>query len=326
MTTVKLVPAAHQLPAPVQRAVAVNDGKQILIAGGLDANGTSTNGVFAYSPQTGHIAQVGTVPQAFHDAAGAMIGKDLFVFGGGSTESSDAVQSFDPSTGKGTVRGHLPMALSDLTGATIGHTVYLVGGWNGTSPQPTVWSTTDGTHFTKVATLPAGVRYPAVAAVGSNLVVAGGELASGSESTRVSLVDTTSGHVSSLAQLPEPIGHAMAFASGGIVYVAGWTRRRRHRARHRDRDRSLQRQADGGAEDAGRALRFRGCDDRRRADGPHRWRGAGCDPHRAADPDDLDVVDRGAVRGDAEGSADLDAVRAAPLARRRPNARSPASS
>ena len=59
-TTVKLVPAAHQLPAPVQRAVAVNDGKQILIAGGLDANGTSTNGVFAYSPQTGHIAQVGT--------------------------------------------------------------------------------------------------------------------------------------------------------------------------------------------------------------------------------------------------------------------------
>ena len=221
MTTVKLVPAAHQLPAPVQRAVAVNDGKQILIAGGLDANGTSTNGVFAYSPQTGHIAQVGTVPQAFHDAAGAMIGKDLFVFGGGSTESSNAVQSFDPSTGKGTVRGHLPMALSDLTGATIGHTVYLVGGWNGTSPQPTVWSTTDGSHFTKVATLPAGVRYPAVAAVGSNLVVAGGELASGSESTRVSLVDITSGHVQALAQLPEPTGHAMAFASGGIVYVAG---------------------------------------------------------------------------------------------------------
>ena len=119
------------------------------------------------------------------------------------------------------MRGHLPMALSDLTGATIGHTVYLVGGWNGTSPQPTVWSTTDGTHFTKVATLPAGVRYPAVAAVGSNLVVAGGELASSTETTRVSLVDTTSGHVSSLAQLPEPIGHAMAFTSGGIVYVAG---------------------------------------------------------------------------------------------------------
>ena len=221
VTTVKLVAAPHQLPAPVQRAVAVNDGKQILIAGGLDANGTSTNGVFAYSAQTGHIAQVGTVPQAFHDAAGEMIGKDLFVFGGGSTESSDAVQSFDPATGKGTVRGHLPMALSDLTGATIGRTVYLVGGWNGASPQPTVWSTTDGMDFTKVATLPAGVRYPAVAAVGSNLVVAGGELANGTETTRVSLVDTTTGHVSALTKLPEPIGHAMAFTSGGTVYVAG---------------------------------------------------------------------------------------------------------
>src|SRR4029078_13538719 len=97
--------------------------------------------------------------------------------GGGSTESSDAVQSFDPATGKGTVRGHLPMALSDLTGATSGHTVSLVGGWNGTSPQPTVWSTTGGTRFTKVATLPAGVRYPAVAAVGSKLIVARRQLA-----------------------------------------------------------------------------------------------------------------------------------------------------
>ena len=220
VTTVKLVAAPHQLPAPVQRAVAVSNGNQILIAGGLDANGTSTDGVFAYSPQNGHIARVGTVPQAFHDAAGAMIGKDLFVFGGGSTESSDAVQAFDPTTGKGSVRGHLPMPLSDLTGATIGRTVYLVGGWNGTMPQPTVWSTTDGSHFTKVATLPAGVRYPAVAAVGSNLVVAGGELANGSGTTTVSLVDTTSGKVTRLAKLPEPIAHAMAFTDGGTVYVA----------------------------------------------------------------------------------------------------------
>jgi len=220
-STVKLVRAPEQLPAPVQRAVAVKDGKQILIAGGLDANGNSTDGVFALSPQTGRIHQVGTVPQAFHDAAGAMIGKDLFVFGGGSTESSDAVQAFDPSTGKGTVRGHLPMALSDLTGATIGKTVYLVGGWNGAAPQPTVWSTTDGMHFTKVATLPAGVRYPAVASVANDLVVAGGELANGTETTQVSLVDTTNGSVHALVKLREPLAHAMAFTSGGTVYVAG---------------------------------------------------------------------------------------------------------
>jgi hypothetical protein len=220
-TTVKLVPAQYQLPAPVQRAVAVRDGNQVLIAGGLAADGTSTGGVYSFSPSSGRISQIGSMPQVFHDAAGAMIGKDLLVFGGGSTDSSDAVQAFDPTTGKSSVRGHLPMALSDLTGATIGRTVYLVGGWNGTTPQPTVWSTTDGTHFTKVATLPAGVRYPAVAAVGSDLVVAGGELASGSETTAVSLVDTTSGKVTKLAKLREPIAHAMAFTDGGTVFVAG---------------------------------------------------------------------------------------------------------
>jgi outer membrane protein assembly factor BamB len=65
------------------------------------------------------------------------------------------------------------------------------------------------------------VRYPAVAAVGSDLVVAGGELANGSETTTVSLVDTTSGKVTRLAKLPEPTAHAMAFTDGGTVFVAG---------------------------------------------------------------------------------------------------------
>src|SRR5689334_18876445 len=53
-TSVKFVRAPHQLPAPVEREVAVTDGKQILIAGGLDSTGSSTNGVFSFSPTTGH--------------------------------------------------------------------------------------------------------------------------------------------------------------------------------------------------------------------------------------------------------------------------------
>src|SRR5437763_17147710 len=47
--SVKFVRASHQLPAPVQREVAVTDGKQILIAGGLDPTGASTNGVLTFS-------------------------------------------------------------------------------------------------------------------------------------------------------------------------------------------------------------------------------------------------------------------------------------
>ncbi|HEV8090103.1 MAG TPA: hypothetical protein VGQ50_15705, partial [Actinomycetota bacterium] len=107
-TSVKFVRAPHQLPAPVEREVAVTDGKQILIAGGLDSNGSSTNGVFSFSPATGHIAMIGTMPQVFHDAAGELLGGKLVVFGGGSSTSVDTVQAFDPATRKASVVGHLP--------------------------------------------------------------------------------------------------------------------------------------------------------------------------------------------------------------------------
>ncbi len=154
VTLVTFVRLPYQLPAPVQRPVAVTDDNKIYIAGGLNSKGASTSGVFRFSPGSGHIQQVGTMPQAFHDAAGDLLGGRLVVFGGGAATSIDTVQAFELATGKASVIGHLPMPLSDLTGAMIGRTVYLVGGWNGISPQPVVWSTTTGTTFMKVAVLP----------------------------------------------------------------------------------------------------------------------------------------------------------------------------
>ncbi len=220
-TTLRVVRAPYHLPAPVQRAVAAIDGNRIVIAGGLDAAGSSTGGVFALTPANGHLRALGSVPQVFHDAAGALLGKSLFVFGGGVSATTDAVQAFDLSTGQGRVAGRLPTPLSDLASATVDGRAYLVGGWDGTTPQPTVWSTKDGRTFRKVATLPAGVRYPAVAAVGSTLVVAGGLLGNGGETAAVETVDTTTGEVTKLGTLPHPVAHAMAFTVDGKVYVAG---------------------------------------------------------------------------------------------------------
>jgi hypothetical protein len=114
-----VVRAPYHLPAPVQRAVAAIDGNRIVIAGGLDAAGSSTGGVFALTPANGHLRALGSVPQVFHDAAGALLGKSLFVFGGGVSTTTDAVQAFDLSTGQGRVAGRLPTPLSDLASATV---------------------------------------------------------------------------------------------------------------------------------------------------------------------------------------------------------------
>ena len=217
----RIVPTGYRLPAPVQRAVAVSFGGSVYIAGGLDAAGNSAAGVFRLNPANGRISSIGSLPQAFHDGAGAVIGRSLFVFGGGTAQSSATVQAIDLPTGRSRVAGTLPSPLSDLAAATVGSTVYVLGGWNGVTPQPTVWATSNGTTFRRAGALPMGLRYPAVATSGTDLLVAGGVLAGGRESRTVYRFDTTTGRTSILARLPAPVGHAMAFVENGVLYVVG---------------------------------------------------------------------------------------------------------
>ena len=212
--------ASFRLPAPVEREVAVADGGRILVAGGLDASSASTNGVFALDPTTHALARLGTVPQPFHDATGALIGRSLFVFGGGAAASSSAVQRFDLASGAGSVVAHLPRALSDLSSAVVGGTIYLVGGYDGHAPRREIYRTSDGRHFELAALLPIGLRYPAVAAVDGKVVIAGGTSAGGA-SAHVFVYDPATGHVRAVGLLPNATSGAQAFARGGRVYVAG---------------------------------------------------------------------------------------------------------
>jgi Kelch motif protein len=219
-THLVISPAGFQLPAPVQREVAEVDGSSIVLAGGLDAAGTSTNGVFALDPRTGRVHQLGTVPSAFHDAAGAMLDSRLAIFGGGPVTGTDIVQAFDLGAHTARVVGHLPVALSDLSSASIDSTVYLVGGYDGHTPQSAIYATTDGTSFHKVGALPQGLRYTAVTAVDHRVVVAGGTTGTVSVDT-VFVFDPNTGKVRVLAHLPAPVAHAAAFTLGGDVYVVG---------------------------------------------------------------------------------------------------------
>ena len=210
------------LPAPVEREIAVPWGPRIVILGGLDTSNSSTNGVFTLDPRTHALTRLGTVPQPFHDAAGAVIGANVFVFGGGAATSSSAVQRFDLSTRTGAVVAQLPHPLSDLASATVGGSVYLIGGYDGVRPRREIYRTTDGTHFTVAARLPIGLRYPAVAVVGSRIVIAGGTAAGGA-SDRIFAFDTSSSAVRDIGRLAAPTAAAQAFAVGGHVYVAGGT-------------------------------------------------------------------------------------------------------
>ena len=184
--------------------MAVVAGDTIVIAGGLNGGGQSVGGVFTLNPASGALSAAGTIPMAFHDAAAAAIGDRLFVFGGGTGESSDTIQAFDLQTHRSRIVGHLPKALSDLSSAVVGSTVFLVGGYDGVVPQANIYSTMDGTHLRAVG----------------RLVIAGGVASAGPVAT-VYGFDPTTGGISMIGRLPIPVGHAAAFELGGRAFVCG---------------------------------------------------------------------------------------------------------
>jgi hypothetical protein len=192
----------------------------VLIAGGLDASGTTVGGVFSMDPVGGALTSLGSLPTPVHDAAGAMIGGRLVVFGGGSSTGTDLVQAFDPATRSGSVIGHLPHALSDLAAVTVGTTVYLIGGYDNTVPRPEIYATSDGTRFRLVGRLPIGLRYPAATVADGRILVAGGRGPSGPTSS-VYAVDPSSASVKRIGALPAAVGHAAAFTVADRAYVAG---------------------------------------------------------------------------------------------------------
>ncbi len=221
VTVVNLVAARAdwQLPWPRSRAVAFVDGNGFILAGGLDAGQNTVSTVMHFDASRGASVAAGSLAVPVHDAAGAVLAGQRYVFGGGAQHVSDVVQVLQPS-GSSTVVGHLPQPRADLAALTIGSIAYLVGGYDGTNAALTVLATSDGVQFRTVAQLPVGVRYPALAALGDKLFVFGGEL-NGSESSAVQEIDVQAGSARVIGELPSPRAEASAVQIGGSMYVVG---------------------------------------------------------------------------------------------------------
>jgi hypothetical protein len=219
-------PAPYRLPAAVSGEAVSPDGRGLLVSGGLLADQSSSDSVIRVNVRTGRSAVSGHLAMPVHDAASAVLGGRLLVFGGGTYSSSAAVQRPStgavqrPSTGTGAVYGTLPAPRSDLLAVTEGATTYLAGGHSGGTYATTVLATTDGRHFRVVARLPLPVRYPGVVAAGSELWIFGGLTPAGPASA-VQQVNLRTGRARLAGRLPHPLAAAAAFALDGTIYVAG---------------------------------------------------------------------------------------------------------
>jgi hypothetical protein len=223
-TRVVSVVEPWRLPQAVSRPVAVGDGTNVLLLGGLGVGDISTSAVVAVNVLTGKSQLAGQHSVAVHDAAGASINGQAFVFGGGSQSSVSSVQTWQAGTG--TVAGSLPGARSDLASATIGATTYLLGGFDGSQLVGTVLATTDGTRFSTAGQLAQPVRYPAVTVLDGKVWVIGGllgitETNAGAQTPDVQRFDPATGRTVIVGRLPVALAHAAAVVIDGQLFVAG---------------------------------------------------------------------------------------------------------
>jgi outer membrane protein assembly factor BamB len=214
-----------QLPAPISGETAVILRGGTLIIGGLDASEASVSGVFRLD-RTGTLRPAGSLSGPLHDAAATALGNKVLVLGGGTATSTDTVQALPVSAAAGksvtaTVVGHLPAVRSDLSAVTVGSKAYVLGGYDGTTPDPAVLATADGSSFEQVAELKVPARYLATAAVGERIFAFGGETASGAATDAIQEIDPAQGTARVVGRLPQAASHAAAVVLGGRIYVLG---------------------------------------------------------------------------------------------------------
>ncbi len=212
------------LPIPLSRQAVLPVSTNLAIFGGSTTGATSKN-VYQIDPVTGSTTTLGTMATPVHDAAGAVIGSNYYVFGGGGTTETAAVQQFTFTNSAhltGSVITNLPAKRADSVAVTVNGQTFLVGGFDGKQWLPSVVATSDGMTFTTVAQLSPAVRYPAAVALNGKLYVIGGELSPNhADATAVQQIDLQSFAVTKLAPLPAGLSHAAAAVINGKIYVFG---------------------------------------------------------------------------------------------------------
>ena len=209
----------YQLPAPLKDpAFAALGAGRFALLGGLDSSEVSSAGIEV--ADAAGVLHTGSLPLAQHDAQGAELGGEVYVFGGGSATELDHIISFDPARGAVSTVGTLPRAQSDVAVAAAGGTAYVVGGYDGTNWLNTILAWRPGSPVQVVGHLPVGLRYAAATAVGGNILIIGGSTPEAA-SDAIYRFDPSTGDVRQIGRLPQPITHASAATLGAFGYLVG---------------------------------------------------------------------------------------------------------
>jgi hypothetical protein len=226
--TLAAVVAPWRLPLPTfGEAVEVSNGSLLVIGGQGGGRSGDSNGIVVVDPATGTVSAGPTLSLGVHDAAAAILGGRLFVFGGDSA-TAQKVQAVTLPSGPAPVVAQLASSRTDARAMVVDGRIVIVGGVSaaGVSLTPTVLTTRDGTNFSALTQLAIPVRYAATAAVGNAVYTFGGTTQTGNNTApgdidAIQKIDVATGTVTVVGHLPQRLAKAVAVELGGQVFILG---------------------------------------------------------------------------------------------------------
>jgi Kelch motif protein len=202
------------LTNPVSREVVLADGSSLLLLGGETNGGRTVATVRRLDPQGAREVSVGALSEPTHDAGGAWLRSNAFVFGGGNLTTTATVQTLGSKTSR------LPQPRSDLATTTVGSEVVIAGGYDGAHLLPQVLETSDARTYRTIGMLARPVRYAGAAAIDRVVYVLGGTDGR-TDTSDVQAIDAYTGRARIVAHLPIPVSHAVALAYRGAIFLFG---------------------------------------------------------------------------------------------------------
>jgi N-acetylneuraminic acid mutarotase len=210
--------AQWHLPYPVARQAVVDEGRAVLMGGGLLDGDRTTDRVLSLDLSSGDSRELPRLAVPVHDTAAGLVSGLPTVVGGGNSSEQSVIQTL--RGGVWHLSGRLPTARSDLNVASWRRHAYVIGGDDGLRQPTQVLRLSRAGLPHPIGSLHLGVRYAATARIGSRVFVIGGEV-SGRELRTIQRVDLRTGRVTSAGTLPVALGHAMAATIGARILVMG---------------------------------------------------------------------------------------------------------
>jgi len=214
------------LATPLSREVLLaGGGNTLTVVGGLDGAQASVPTVFTIDTATGNRTVVGALAQGVHDAAGAVIAGQGYLFGGGSPTTVADVERF-PMPPAPAAPGATGTTGTSATSVTTATTAAASGHASLPGPPGTVITgvtTTAGAPSpftaTVAGTLPQPRSDPRSVTIGSTTYIVGGY--DGTNPDGAVLATTDGRTFSTAATLPVPVRYPAVAALGTDIYVFG---------------------------------------------------------------------------------------------------------